>query len=59
MTWRAIWIVWPMPLTRLRDSRHARRLIGGDNETTRQTLALQPSGPIVTLGYAHFPGLDG
>jgi hypothetical protein len=38
MTWRAIWIVWPMPLTRLRDSRHARRLIGGDDETTRQAL---------------------
>src|SRR5712691_5664115 len=45
MTWRAIWIGWPMLLTGLRDSRHARRLIGGDDETTRQALALaKPSG---------------
>jgi hypothetical protein len=57
MTWRAIWIVWPMPLTRLRDSRHARRLIGGDGETIRQAVVLEPGGPIVALGYAHLPGL--
>src|SRR5258708_21360051 len=29
MTWRAIWIGWPMPLTGRCSSRHARRFIGG------------------------------
>jgi hypothetical protein len=61
----AIWIGWPVPLTGLRASRHARRLIGGDGP--RQSTAARQMSSVRRLtailaadvaGYSRLMGVD-